>query len=368
VTARVVVCCVGGLVDPALPDIDGIESFTGEIFHTARWNHDALLAGKRVGVIGTGASAVQVVPEIAPRVARLAVFQRTPAWVVPKLDRRYSQRALRSFARFPWLLRASRFLQHALSELRGPMIFLDAPRLSALGERMSLRHLRAQVADPQLREKLRPHFQFGCKRILVSDDYWACFERANVDLVTDPIERIVPAGLETKGGALHALDAIVLATGFAVGLARAPFRIFGRGGRSLDEAWSRGAVAYKGMSVSGFPNWFILMGPNTGPGHTSVLLYTEAQIEHLLGALRTLRGGGIQYVEVRQEVQDAYDAGIQRRMQHMVWSSGCKSWYLSKDGSNHSLYPGFASEYVLRTRRFEPRDYLLRPGNLGSEV
>ncbi len=368
VTARVVVCCVGGLVDPALPEIDGIESFTGEIFHTARWKHDALLAGKRVGVIGTGASAVQVVPEIAPRVARLAVFQRTPAWVVPKLDRRYSQRALRRFARFPWLLRASRFLQHALSELRGPMIFLDAPRLSALGERMSLRHLRAQVADPLLREKLRPHFQFGCKRILVSDDYWACFERANVDLVTDPIERILPSGLETKGGTVHALDAIVLATGFAVGLASAPFRVIGRGGRSLDEAWSRGAVAYKGMSVSGFPNWFILMGPNTGPGHTSVLLYTEAQIEHLLGALRTLRGDGLKYVDVREEIQDAYDAGIQRRMKHMVWSSGCKSWYLSKDGSNHSLYPGFASEYVLRTRRFEPRDYLLRPGGPGLEA
>jgi cation diffusion facilitator CzcD-associated flavoprotein CzcO len=363
VTARVVVSCVGGLVNPALPDIDGIESFSGEIFHTARWNHAAELAGKRVGVIGTGASAVQVVPEIAPRVARLAVFQRTPAWVVPKLDRRYSERSRRLFARFPLLLRTSRFLQHAASELRGPMIFLDAPRLSALGERMSLRHLRAQVADPLLREKLRPHFQFGCKRILVSDDYWASFERANVDLVTEPIERILPSGIETKGGALHQLDAIVLATGFAVGLARSPFPVLGRGGRSLDEAWSRGAVAYKGMTVSGFPNWFILMGPNTGPGHTSVLLYTEAQIEHLLGAIHTLRREGLKYVDVRQEAQDRYDAGIQARMKHMVWSSGCKSWYLSEDGSNHSLYPGFAAEYVLRARRFEPRDYLLRAGD-----
>jgi cation diffusion facilitator CzcD-associated flavoprotein CzcO len=153
----------------------------------------------------------------------------------------------------------------------------------------------------------------------------------------------------------------VLATGFAVGLARAPFPVRGRAGRSLDEAWSRGAVAYKGMAVSGFPNWFILMGPNTGPGHTSVLLYTEAQIEHVLGAIRTLRREGLESVEVRQEVQDRYDAGLQARMKHMVWSSGCKSWYLSKDGSNHSLYPGFAAEYVLRTRRFEPRDYLLAP-------
>jgi cation diffusion facilitator CzcD-associated flavoprotein CzcO len=182
-TARVVVSCVGGLVDPAWPEIDGIGSFRGEIFHTARWNHAAPLSGRRVAVIGTGASAVQVVPELAPRVARLAVFQRTPAWVVAKLDRRYSERARQRTLRFPALLRASRFLQQAASEIMGPMIFLEAPRLSALGERMSLRHLRAQVADPALRAKLRPHFQFGCKRILLSDDYWASFERANVDQI-----------------------------------------------------------------------------------------------------------------------------------------------------------------------------------------
>jgi len=358
-TARVVISCVGGLVDPALPGIEGLASFSGEIFHTARWNHACDLTGRRVAVIGTGASAVQVVPEIAPRVARLSVFQRTPAWVVPKLDRRYSERARRLFARFPLLLRASRFLQQAQAELQGPMIFLDSPRLSALGERMSLRHLRAQVADPALREKLRPRFQFGCKRILLSDDYWATFERPNVELVTEPIARIAPSGIETGDGALRELDAIVLATGFALGLANAPFRVIGRGGRSLDEAWSDGASAYKGMSVSGFPNWFILMGPNTGPGHTSVLLYTEAQIEHVLGAIRRLRGEGLRSIEVRREAQERWNAGIQGRMKHMVWSSGCKSWYLSEDGSNHSLYPGFATEYVLRTRRFDARDYLL---------
>ncbi len=358
-TARVVISCVGGLVDPALPEIEGLASFSGEIFHTARWNHACDLTGRRVAVIGTGASAVQVVPEIAPRVARLSVFQRTPAWVVPKLDRRYSERARRLFARFPLLLRASRFLQQAQAELQGPMIFLDSPRLSALGERMSLRHLRAQVADPALREKLRPRFQFGCKRILLSDDYWATFERPNVELVTEPIARIAPSGIETRDGARRELDAIVLATGFALGLANAPFRVIGRGGRSLDEAWSDGASAYKGMSVSGFPNWFILMGPNTGPGHTSVLLYTEAQIEHVLGAIRRLRGEGLRSIEVRREAQERWNAGIQGRMKHMVWSSGCKSWYLSEDGSNHSLYPGFATEYVLRTRRFDARDYLL---------
>jgi len=357
VTARVVVSGVGGLVDPALPEIKGLESFAGELFHTARWNHDYELTGKRVAVIGTGASAVQVVPSIAPQVERLAVFQRTPAWVVPKHDARYSARARRLYARFPFLLHASRFLQYAASEIWGPMIFLDAPRLSAVGERLSMKHLHAQVKDPVLREKLTPHFQFGCKRILVSDDYWASFERPNVDLVTDPIEQIVPDGIQTKDGTLHAVDAIVLATGFALGLAQAPFPIFGRGGRALDDVWRDGAVAYKGMTVSGFPNWFILMGPNTGPGHTSVLVYTEAQIEHTLQAIRTLMRENAKFVDVRQSVQDAYNAGIQGRMKHMVWSTGCNSWYLSKDGSNHSLYPGFAAEYALRARHFAPSDY-----------
>ena len=358
VTARVVVSAVGGLVDPALPDIKGMESFAGEIFHTARWRHDYELTGKRVAVIGTGASAVQVVPAIAPQVEQLSVFQRTPAWVVPKLDKRYSARTRRLFARFPLLLRASRFLKYAASELLGPMIFLDAPRLSALAERMSLRHLHAQVKDPALREKLTPHFQFGCKRILVSDDYWASFERENVELVTQPIDRIEREGIVTKDGVRHDVDAIVLATGFAVGLAAAPFPVTGRGGRLLDDAWRGGAVAYKGMTVSGFPNWFILMGPNTGPGHTSVLVYTEAQIAHVLAATLRMRRDGLRFVDVRPDVLARYNAGIQGRMKHMVWST-CKSWYLSPDGSNHALYPGFAAEYALRTRRFHPSDYEL---------
>jgi cation diffusion facilitator CzcD-associated flavoprotein CzcO len=355
VTARVVVSGVGGLVDPALPDIKGLASFGGELFHTARWNHDYELTGKRVAVIGTGASAVQVVPAVAPQVEKLHVFQRTPAWVVPKLDKVYSERARRRFARFPLLLRASRFLQYALSEIWGPMIFLDAPRLSAVGARLSQKHLQAQVKDPALREKLTPHFQFGCKRILVSDDYWSSLERPNVELVTESIEQITRDGIQTRDGALRPVDAIVLATGFAVGLAAAPFPIFGRGGQPLDQAWKDGAVAYKGMTVAGFPNWFILMGPNTGPGHTSVLVYTEAQISHVLGAIETLRSGA-RFVDVRQDVQDRYNAGVQGRMKYMVWHT-CNSWYLSKDGSNHALYPGLAAEYAARARRFDAADY-----------
>jgi cation diffusion facilitator CzcD-associated flavoprotein CzcO len=356
-TARVVISAVGGLVDPALPDIKGIQSFSGELFHTARWNHDYDLTGKRVAVIGTGASAVQVVPALAPEVENLSVFQRTPAWVVPKPDHRYSERAKQFYARHPLALRASRFFKYALSELFGPMVFLDAPRLSAIGEKGSLAHLRKSVADPELRAKLTPDFQFGCKRILISDDYWSSFERENVELVTEPIEEVHSEGVETRDGRLHPADAIILATGFALGLASAPFPVTGRGGRVLDESWSEGAVAYKGVTVSGFPNWFILMGPNTGPGHTSVLVYSEAQIAYAIQAIRKLRSENLKYVDVKQSVQDRYNEGLQRRMPRMVWTSGCNSWYLSDDGSNHALYPGFASEYVLRARRFKPREY-----------
>ena len=357
-TARVVVSGVGGLVDPSLPDIKGLDSFRGEIFHTARWNHEHDLTGQRVGVIGTGASAVQVVPKIAPQVEKLCVFQRTPGWVMPKRDKRYSEAAKERFARFPLLLWASRYLKYWLSELMGPIVFLDSDRLASVGRKGSLMHLEASVADPELRRKLTPNFQFGCKRILISDDYWSTFERGNVELVTDSIDEVTGEGILTKDGTLHELDALVLATGFEVGLASAPsFPVTGRGGLSLDEAWSGGAIAYKGMAMSGFPNYFTLMGPNTGPGHTSVIVFTEAQIEHTLQAIQLLMRDDLKYVEVKREVLDDYNEGIQKRMPYMVWSSGCNSWYLSDDGSNHSLYPGFAVEYVLRTRRFKPSDY-----------
>jgi cation diffusion facilitator CzcD-associated flavoprotein CzcO len=358
VTARAVLSGVGGLVDPAWPDIKGLEEFGGEIFHTARWNHDYDLAGREVAVIGTGASAVQVVPSIAPEVARLTVFQRTPAWVMPKGDVRFSERFKDRFRRHPRLMRLFRDFIYGMSELfGGPAIILNAPRFKRIFERQSLAHLAKSVPDPAVREKLTPHFQFGCKRILISDDYWASFARENVELVTEPIEAVHEKGLRTRDGRDHPADAIVLATGFDVGLVSAPFPIFGRGGRSLDDAWAGGARAYKGMTVSGFPNWFILMGPNTGPGHTSVLVYTETQIRYAIQAILRMETEGIQWFDVKQDVQDAYNEGIQRRMPYTSWSSGCNSWYLSEGGANNALFPGLASEYVLRARRFRPSEY-----------
>jgi cation diffusion facilitator CzcD-associated flavoprotein CzcO len=356
VTVRAVLACMGGLVDPAVPDLKGLGDFEGEVFHTARWNHACDLRGLDVAVIGTGASAIQVIPEIAPDVARLSVFQRTPAWVVPRRDAAIGEAAKRRFARFPWLQKALRAVLYGLSELFGPIVFLDSP-LSKIGERMSRRHLERSVRDPELRRKLMPDFQFGCKRVLISSDYWSTFERENVDLVTSPITEIRPASIVTGDGREHPADVIVLATGFDPGLAKAPFPVFGLDGRSLDEAWADGAVAYKGVTVSGIPNWFIMMGPNTGPGHTSVLVYTETQIRYAIQAIHQMMAEGLRWVTVKQRVQDAYNRGLEGRMKYMVWASGCHSWYLSPDGRNHTLYPGFASEYCLRARRFDPSEY-----------
>jgi cation diffusion facilitator CzcD-associated flavoprotein CzcO len=299
------------------------------------------------------------VPSIAPQVETLAVFQRTPAWVMPKRDRVYSERVRSFLARHPAALRASRLVQYWLTEVFGPMVYLDSPRLSGIAERQCLRYLEQAVADPAIRAKLTPSFQFGCKRILISDDYWQSFNRENVELVTDPIEELVREGVRTKDGRVLELDAIVFATGFALNIATAPFPVTGLGGRTLDDVWKDGAVAYKGLAVHGFPNWFVLMGPNTGPGHTSVLVFSEAQISHAIGAIQKLRDENWKSVDVRQDVQDRYNAGLERRMEHMVWSSGCKSWYLSPDGKNHSLYPGPAAEYVVRAERFRPSDYTI---------
>lgn len=357
--ARAVIAGAGGLVDPSYPTIEGMDSFEGSMFHSARWEHDVDLTGKRVAIVGTGASAVQIVPNIAPIVDELTVFQRTAAWVVPKFDKAYSERTKQFLTRFPLFLRFIRFLKYLWSEFLGPIVFLDSKILSRIGRAISMWNLRRQVKDPELRKRLTPEFQFGCKRVLVSDDYWAAFERDNVELVTDDIVRIVASGIETDDARQRPFDVIVLATGYLLGLARAPFEVIGRNGRSLDDAWKDRPAAYKGMTVSGFPNWFIMMGPNTGPGHTSVLVYTEAQIDHALQAIEKMRNEGIRYCDIRQDVQDLYNEGIQARMKHMVWGSGCGSWYLSNDGRNYSLYPGFAAEYVVRARKLVPAEYEL---------
>lgn len=357
-TSRAVVSAVGGLVNPAYPAIPGLDTFKGQQFHTARWRHDVDLRGKRVAVIGTGASAIQVIPALQPTVSRLTVFQRTPAWVLPKPDFAVEARTRRLFARLPVLQRALRNGIFAASEaIFGPLVIVDSPA-SRLLERMASSYLKRQIRDPELRRKLTPNFHIGCKRVLLSSDYYPALAQENVDVVTDAVVRVTPGGVVTADGKTHEVDVIVLATGFRLDIGNAPFEVRGLEGMSLSEAWGRrGSKAYLGMAVSGFPNWFLMLGPNTGPGHTSVLVYTEAQANYIAQALQTLFERNLRYLNVRQREQDAWHDALQARMRHTSWTSGCRSWYLDANGENHALFPGLASEYVLRARTFRPEKY-----------
>jgi len=368
IKARALISAVGGLTDPALPAIPGINDFKGQIFHTARWDHNYDLKGKRVAIIGTGCSAVQVIPNIAPMVKQLTVFQRTAAWVLPKYDRVISDRTKTLFAKWPLLQKIVRGSLLWGSEALGPFIILNSERLSGVFERVSTRHLNKSVKSPELRKKLTPNFQFGCKRMIISSDYYPALERENVTLETSGIRQFVAQGIVSKDGRTHEFDAVILATGFNLGLTSAPFKITGSQQRSLDADWAEGAVAYKGVAVSGFPNWFSIMGPNTGPGHTSVLIYTEAQINYILQALKYLKDENLKSIDVKQAVQDDYNEGLQNRMKYTVWTSGsCKSWYLNADGSNHALYPGFAHEYTSRVRTFDPIEYKITSNEISAE-
>lgn len=357
-TARSVVSAVGGLVNPTYPTLPGLDSFTGEQFHTARWRHDVDLTGKRVAVIGTGASAIQVIPAIQPKVSRLKVFQRTPAWLLPKPDFTVKERTRKLFARLPVLQRTVRNSIFAASEaIFGPLVILDSPA-SRLLERLSRAYLERQVKDPELRRKLTPNFRIGCKRVLLSSDYYPALVQKNVDVISDPVVRVSAKGVVTADGTEHEVDVLVLATGFRLDIGNAPFDIRGLGGISMSEAWGQpGSKAYLGMAVNGFPNWFLMLGPNTGPGHTSVLVYTEAQANYIVQALRTLLDRNLRYLNVRKGEQDAWHKKLQARMRHTSWTSGCRSWYLDANGENHALFPGLASEYVLRAKLFRPEKY-----------
>lgn len=357
-SSRAVVSAVGGLVNPAFPDIQGIGSFKGRIFHTARWDHTCDLQGKRVAVIGTGASAVQVIPAIQQTVGKLVVFQRTPAWVIPKPDMKITDGVRSFFRKVPFAqntLRNGIFL--ASEAIMAPLVIIDSPA-SRLFEGYAAAHLRRQVADPALRAKLKPDFHIGCKRVLISNDYYPALEGRNVNLVTEDIARIDPRGVITADGQLHEVDIIVMATGFKLDIANAPFDVIGLDGKRLDDCWrAPGSKAYMGMAVSGFPNWFVMLGPNTGPGHTSVLVYTEAQAGYIQQAVRTLLKRDLRYINIRQDVQDKWHSKLQWRMKFTSWTSGCRSWYLDEHGENHTLFPGLASEYVWAVRRFGLEKY-----------
>jgi cation diffusion facilitator CzcD-associated flavoprotein CzcO len=346
----------GALHVPAIPQLPGLETFAGKQFHSARWDHDYELAGKRVAVIGTGASAIQFVPQIAKTVSHLDVFQRTPPWIVPKRDRAISGREKWAFAHVPgahWLRRTGLYWMFETRVLG----FAFAPKINELGESLVRKHLEKVVPDAALRDKLTPSYRLGCKRVLISNDYYPALQRENVSLVTDGIQRIEPSGVRTNDGVLHPADAIVFGTGFRVVDYLAQMQVTGRGGRDLNDVWRNESVrTYLGITVSGFPNLFLLMGPNTGLGHNSMIFMIEAQARYAVDAIAQMRRADLDAIDVRPEVEQAFHADLAKRMKGTVWTSGCNSWYMAPDGEV-LLWPGFTFDYWRRTRHVALSDY-----------
>lgn len=356
--ARALILGNGALHLPQIPDIPGLASFRGKTFHSARWDHDFALDGKRVAVIGTGASAIQFVPQIAPRVAQLDVYQRTPAWIVPKADRPMREAEKWAFEHVPgahWLRRSGLYW---LFESR-VLGFAFAPRVNAVLEKIVLKHLERSVPDTALRAKLTPNYRLGCKRILISNDYYPALARENVDLVTDGIERVEERGIRTRDGVLREVDAIVFGTGFRVVDYLSSMKIVGRHGVDLNDAWTASVRNYLGINVSGFPNLFLLMGPNTGLGHNSMIFMIEAQARYAVDGILAMHRNALASIDVRPEIEQAFRAEMTRRLSKTVWTSGCSSWYMAPDGQV-LLWPSFTFDYWWRTRRVDLSAYVTR--------
>jgi cation diffusion facilitator CzcD-associated flavoprotein CzcO len=358
-TARVLISAAGPLSEPSTPDIPGIEQFAGTIFHSARWWHDHDLSGRQVAVIGTGASAIQFVPEIQPHVARLSVFQRTPAWILPRTSRPITRPERFLYRRVPGAQRLVRLGVYWVREAMG-VGFLH-PGVNRFASRLSLRTLRRQVRDPELRDKLTPRYAMGCKRVLISNDYWPALTKSNVDVVTSGIQQITGDGLVTEDGTHHPADTIILGTGFHVTDMPIMRRIRRGDGSALSEVWTPSMYAYRGTMVPGFPNLFFVLGPNTGLGHTSIVLMIESQLTLIVNALRHMRAHGVAAIEPTQQAQDRWSQKIEKKMRGTVWETGCRSWYLDATGRNTTIWPGFATGFRLRTRRFRPADYTAVP-------
>jgi cation diffusion facilitator CzcD-associated flavoprotein CzcO/acetyl esterase/lipase len=363
VEADVLVSACGQLSRPALSRVQGADRFEGPIFHTARWDHDVELEGKRVAVIGTGASTIQVVPAIAPRVDRLELYQRSAPYVIPKKDRPYMPWERRLFRVFPPARLVRRFWQWLVFEFF-VSAFNQFKSVGRLGVRMHERHLDDQVSDPELREVLSPDHVLGCKRVLISPDYYETLERGNVELVIGGVRELTTHGVIAEDGTERPADVIVLSTGFESTSFLAPMEIRGRGGVELNEAWREGANAYLGMTVAGFPNLFIMYGPNTNLGSGSIIYQLESQMNYIVDAVRKLRSRG-GWLSVRPEVQRSFDSEIQERLSTSVWQAGCNNWYVDENGRNTNNWPGFTLEYRRRTRRLDLDDYELGDGARG---
>ena len=348
--ADVLVSGLGQLNRPHVPDFPGLASYEGATWHSARWNHDFEVAGKRIAVIGNAASALQFIPKLAETAARVHVFQRTPNYVIPRFDREFTARELWAFEHVPGWQRLYRWWIWARLEANWAA-FKPGSWWSRVFRKGALKYLETLVQDPALRAALTPDYPIGCKRILISDDYYQAMVRPNVELVTSPIERIEPRGLVTRDGTLREVDAIVFATGFETTSFLAPLDIEGRNGLKLREVWKDGAEAYLGIVVSGFPNFFMLYGPNTNLGHNSILFMIECQVNYAIRCLQELVRRDLAWLDVRRDVQDRFNAELQRALRSTAWNAACGSWYKTESGKITNNWKGTTTEYWWRTRR-----------------
>jgi cation diffusion facilitator CzcD-associated flavoprotein CzcO len=357
-TANFLVAAQGPLSEPALPEVPGLESFEGTAFHSAQWDHEHDLSGERVAVVGTGASAIQFVPAIQPRVGKLHVFQRTAPWVVPHRNRPLKAWERAIYRLFPPAQLAMRAGIYWARELF--VLLYRHKRIGRLVEQLPLRHLSAQVKDPALRRKLTPDYRLGCKRILPTDDWYPALTQPNVEVVTGGVTEVRPHSVVAEDGTEREVDTIIFGTGFHVTDIPIADRVTGKDGRTVAETWNGSMSAYKGTTVAGFPNLFFIVGPNTGLGHTSIVFMIESQVAYVLGALQATRARGATVLEVREEAQAAYNAELDRMTEGTVWvSGGCTSYYIDKNGHNSALWPTYTWPFRRRLRHFDATAYSL---------
>jgi cation diffusion facilitator CzcD-associated flavoprotein CzcO len=363
VEARVIVSGMGALHVPRYPEIDGIERFEGPSFHSAAWDSSIDLTGKNVAVIGTGASSIQFVPQIAPAAAKVNLFQRTAPWIVPKLDHPIGEKWKRRFVRVPGVMRGYRTFLFWMLEIR-VLGFLKKGWLRRQGEKEALKHLAAQVTDPELRAKLTPAYEFGCKRVLISNDFYPTLERANIELVIEAIGEVRAHSIVTRDGIERPVDVLIFGTGFRVTDVLLGTRIVGRAGVEIHDAWKERVTAFLGITVAGFPNFFLLLGPNTGLGHNSVVLMIEAQVRYVMSCLGMMRRRGQAVMEVRDASQRRFADRIREKLAGTVWlAGGCRSWYQDqRTGESPVVWPGSVVEYQRRTRSASAEDYLFGKG------
>ncbi len=355
--SKVFIPCTGPLNKPQLPEIKGINKFEGPSFHTSLWEHDVDLTNKTVAVVGTGASAIQVIPAIADKVKNLKVFQRTPAWVMPKPDRQISKIEQKVTELAPALQSIHRAGIYWGLEWRS-IVFTRLPQLFKVAEIQAKSHINKYIKDPELRQKLTPTYTLGCKRVLLSNNYYQAMAKPQVEVITDGIEKIKKKAIVDGNGKEHKVDVIIYATGFVASDDMAPFEVIGLNDTNLKQLWKHGGQAYLGMTMNNFPNTFMVTGPNTGLGHTSMIFMMESCFNYVIKAMPHILNAQTNFINTKEDVQNKYNKQIQKRLKKTIWmTGGCNSWYLNKDGINTTLWPGSTVEYRVVTSRFNPKDY-----------